>query len=57
MAIAIYVAFCLLVLWGAVRKRSEGWLSGVLLAIMLLTMPAWVMGMYWVFTLFQPETP
>jgi hypothetical protein len=51
MPIAVYVAFCLLVLWASLRHRSPGWRSGLLFGLLALSIPLWVMGMYWLFLL------
>jgi len=49
--IIAYIAFCLLVLWGSLRNKSQGWRSGLLFAFLALTIPLWVMAMYWLFLL------
>jgi hypothetical protein len=50
-AIAVYIAFCLLVLWGALRQKSQGRRSGLLFAFLVLTIPLWVGAMYGLFLL------
>ena len=51
MGIVVYIAFCLLVLWGALRQQTQSRRSGLLFACLALTIPLWVMGMYGLFLL------
>jgi len=51
--LAIYVGIILAVIVSAVRHRREGWRSGLFFALLLLTLPAWAMGIYWLLLKFQ----
>ena len=41
---ALYIALVGSMAWSALKHRREGWVSGLILAIMLATIPIWVMG-------------
>ena len=43
--IVFYVAFALVIAWSALRYRGKGWTSGALLALLLLTLPLWILAM------------
>jgi len=47
--IVVYVAIGLAIAHSALKHRSTGWTSGVLLAVLLLTLPLWVLAMYAVY--------
>ncbi len=44
--LTLYVVFALAIGWSALRHRQRGWPWGLLLAALLLTIPAWVLGAY-----------
>ncbi|HEV3343420.1 MAG TPA: hypothetical protein VG125_23815 [Pirellulales bacterium] len=44
--IIVYVAIGLAIAHSALKHRSTGWASGVLLAVLLLTLPLWIWAMY-----------
>ena len=44
-----YAAFVVLIGWSAFRTSNAGWRSGVLLTLLLASIPLWVMGMCWVY--------
>jgi hypothetical protein len=52
--ILFYIALVALILWGALRNRGEGWLSGLILAILMATIPLWVMGGYYLYLALLP---
>ncbi len=41
--------------WSAITRRSTGWGVGALLALLLLTLPAWVWGFYRLYELLPRE--
>jgi hypothetical protein len=49
--VAVYLCFVAMLWWSAVRHRRAGWISGVLLSIMLGTIPVWVGGLFWLYQL------
>jgi hypothetical protein len=49
LAILVYVAFAVSILWSALRHRRDGWIAGFIFAILLLTIPLWVAGLIWTF--------
>lgn len=44
--ITLYVAFALAIGWSALSYRQRGWPWGLGLAVLLLTIPIWVLGAY-----------
>ena len=44
--ITLYVVFALAIGRSALRHRQQGWRWGLVLAVLLLTIPAWVLGAY-----------
>jgi hypothetical protein len=42
----VYVSFAIAMAVSALKHRSAGWISGVLLATLLLTLPLWLGAMY-----------
>jgi len=44
-----YIALGLVVGYSALKHRGEGWRSGALLALLILTLPGWVFGLLWLF--------
>lgn len=42
---ALYIACALAMMWSALRHRRSGWVSGAVLALLLLTLPLWVMAL------------
>ena len=51
MALLAYAAFVILIAWSAFRTSNPGWRSGLLLALLMATIPLWVFGMFWFFCL------
>lgn len=49
-ALAVYIAFGLVIGWSAVRHRREGWKSGVLFSLLWLSIPLWVAALLWLYT-------
>jgi uncharacterized membrane protein len=47
--IIIYVVIALVIANSALKHRSAGWVSGVLLAVLMLTLPLWIWAMYEVY--------
>ena len=45
LGVSIYLAFSAAIGWSAIRYRSRGWLFGLLLAVLLATLPLWVLGL------------
>lgn len=44
--LTFYVLFALAIGGSALRHRQHGWRWGLLLAVLLLTIPIWVLGAY-----------
>ena len=44
-----YVVFCCTIAVKAVIHRRRGWISAVILSLLMLTLPLWVGAMYWAF--------
>lgn len=55
--LAVFVVFVLTVGWSAIVQRRPGWPMGALLAALLLTLPAWVIGLYKLYELLPREAP
>ena len=49
MPVGVYIAIALAIAHAALKHRSPGWVSGVLLAVLLLTLPLWLSAMYVVY--------
>ena len=54
LGLAAYIALVFVLGWSALRHRSKSWASGLLFAVMLVTLPVWVLGGYWCFELLLP---
>ena len=46
LAFAAYAALCLLILWSAIAYRRRGWGFGLVVGLLLLTMPLWIQYLY-----------
>ena len=44
-----FIALCILIGWSAVKFRSKGWAAGLVLAVLLITIPIWVGLLLWLF--------
>lgn len=44
-----YIALTVMIGYSALEHRAEGWRTGVFLSILLLTLPAWIFGLIWLF--------
>lgn len=44
-----YAGFAVSLAWSALRHRREGWGCGLLFAVLLMTLPLWVMASYRLF--------
>jgi hypothetical protein len=53
--LAMYVCIVLAIGISAVRHREPGYRAGIIFAILMLTMPAWVLGLLWLFQLATKE--
>jgi hypothetical protein len=42
-----YMALSLTVGWSAWRHRKQGWRTGLVYAVLTLTIPLWVFGAFW----------
>ena len=49
LVLACYAVFVILVGWSACRTTNAGWRSGLLLTLMMATMPLWVVAMMWIY--------
>jgi hypothetical protein len=47
--LGIYVGIVLAIGLSALRHREPGYRSGIIFAILMLTMPAWVMALFWLY--------
>ena len=43
--LVFYMCFVGAIAWSAIRHRREGWKSGLVLAILLASLPLWVIGL------------
>jgi hypothetical protein len=43
----VYVAISLTIAWSALKFRCQGWRTGLLYALLTLTIPGWVLGSFW----------
>jgi hypothetical protein len=43
----LYIAIAIVIGWSAVKHRNKGWFAALLFAILLLSIPAWVFGSFW----------
>jgi hypothetical protein len=46
-AAVAFLVFIVLILWSSIRRRQKGWVSGAIFGVLLLTLPAWVLGAAW----------
>jgi hypothetical protein len=51
--VIVYVAIALAIGHSAIKYRSPGWISGILLAALLLTLPLWIVAMYKIYEQWQ----
>ncbi|HEX5443059.1 MAG TPA: hypothetical protein VFW87_04480 [Pirellulales bacterium] len=52
-----YIAFAIAIARSAFQSRGKHWPLGVLLSVLLLTLPLWVGAMFWVWTFFFGTAP
>ena len=55
--IVFYIAIVFCIAWSAVKHRREGWVSGLILAVLLATIPLWAAGAMHLFVALAPEPP
>jgi hypothetical protein len=53
--VAAYLCLVGVILVAAFRHRRPGWIAGAIFAVMLLTLPAWVLLMIWIVSPWLPE--
>jgi hypothetical protein len=53
--VLVYLCFVTCIGWSAVRHRGKGWLSGILLALLLGTLPGWVGAMFGLYQSFVEQ--
>lgn len=53
--LGVFIAFVLIFGWSAITRRQAGWPLGMLLALLLLTLPAWTWGLFQLYKLLPRE--
>lgn len=48
-----YVVLVAAVIWSALRNRQQGWLVGLLFGLLLLGIPVWTMGAFYLIRWFE----
>ena len=44
---AAFIALAVIVAWSALKYRGKGWPSGIVFAVLSLTIPLWVFAAFW----------
>jgi ABC-type glycerol-3-phosphate transport system permease component len=50
-----YITLCVVMGYSAVRHRRKGWQVGLLLALLMLTLPVWTVGVMWLLGVFPSD--
>jgi hypothetical protein len=54
MGLILYFLFVGVIAWSALRHRRPGWISGLIFAILMATIPLWVMGGFHLYQVLVP---
>ncbi len=55
LVLVVYILFAGAIAWSAVRHQGPGWISGFIIAILMATIPLWVIGGYYLYQALAPQ--